>query len=149
MFNLIYMANERRIKVDFPNVDLTSEEIPREYIDAAEEIVQSGELPDMEFFIRQLEKYNRLQYRLKEKTDSLCESMEEMLDNDFVIVNDLNSVFEDVDSITEQMEEMKYFVPRDDVLDVLEKYLSLHQQLFNKPVFFVESGWDLIQDYGL
>jgi len=143
------MANERRIKVDFPNVDLTSEEIPREYIDAAEEIVQSGELPDMEFFIRQLEKYNRLQYRLKEKTDSLCESMEEMLDNDFVIVNDLNSVFEDVDSITEQMEEMKYFVPRDDVLDVLEKYLSLHQQLFNKPVFFVESGWDLIQDYGL
>ena len=143
------MANERRIKVDFPNVDLTSEEIPREYIDAAEEIVQSGELPDMEFFIRQLEKYNRLQYRLMEKTDSLCESMEEMLDNEFVIVNDLNSVFEDVDSITEQMEEMKYFVPRDDVLDVLEKYLSLHQQLFNKPVFFVESGWDLIQDYGL
>lgn len=143
------MANERRIKVDFPNVDLTSEEISREYIDAAEEIVQSGELPDMEFFIRQLEKYNRLQYRLMEKTDSLCESMEEMLDNEFVIVNDLNPVFEDVDSITEQMEEMKYFIPRDDVLDVLEKYLSLHQQLFNKPVFFVESGWDLIQDYGL
>ena len=143
------MANERRIKVDFPNVDLTSEEISREYIDAAEEIVQSGELPDMEFFIRQLEKYNRLQYKLMEKTDSLCESMEEMLDNEFVIVNDLNSVFEDVDSITEQMEEMKYFVPRDEVLDVLEKYLSLHQQLFNKPVFFVESGWDLIQDYGL
>ena len=143
------MANERRIKVDFPNVDLTSEELPREYIDAADEIVQSGELPDVEFFIRQLEKYNRLQYRLMEKTDSLCESMEEMLDNEFVIVNDLNSVFEDVDSITEQMEEMKYFIPRDEVLDVLEKYLSLHQQLFNKPVFFVESGWDLIQDYGL
>ena len=143
------MANERRIKVDFPNVDLTSEEIPREYIDAAEEIVQSGELPDMEFFIRQLEKYNRLQYKLMEKTDSLCESMEEMLDNEFVIVNDLNPVFEDVDDITEQMEEMKYFIPRDEVLDVLEKYLSLHQQLFNKPVFFVESGWDLIQDYGL
>ena len=143
------MANERRIKVDFPNVDLASEEISREYIDAAEEIVQSGELPDIEFFIRQLEKYNRLQYRLMEKTDSLCESMEEMLDNEFVIVNDLNSVFEDVDNITEQMEEMKYFIPRDEVLEVLEKYLSLHQQLFNKPVFFVESGWDLIQDYGL
>ena len=143
------MANERRIKVDFPNVDLTNEEISREYIDAAEEIVQSGELPDMEFFIRQLEKYNRLQYKLMEKTDSLCESMEEMLDNEFVIVNDLNPVFEDVDDITEQMEEMKYFIPRDEVLDVLEKYLSLHQQLFNKPVFFVESGWDLIQDYGL
>ncbi len=143
------MANERRIKVDFPNVDLASEEISREYIDAAEEIVQSGELPDIEFFIRQLEKYNRLQYRLMEKTDSLCESMEEMLDNEFVIVNDLNSVFEDVDDITEQMEEMKYFIPRDEVLEVLEKYLSLHQQLFNKPVFFVESGWDLIQDYGL
>ncbi len=143
------MANERRIKVDFPNVDLASEEISREYIDAAEEIVQSGELPDMEFFMRQLEKYNRLQYRLMEKTDSLCESMEEMLDNEFVIVNDLNTVFEEVDSITEQMEDMKYFIPRDEVLDVLEKYLSLHQQLFNKPVFFVESGWDLIQDYGL
>jgi len=143
------MANERRIKVDFPNVDLTSEEMSREYIDAAEEMVQSGELPDMEFFIRQLEKYNRLQYKLMEKTDSLCESMEEMLDNEFVIVNDLNPVFEDVDDITEQMEEMKYFIPRDEVLDVLEKYLSLHQQLFNKPVFFVESGWDLIQDYGL
>lgn len=143
------MANERRIKVDFPNVDLASEEISREYIDAAEEIVRSGELPDMEFFIRQLEKYNRLQYRLMEKTDSLCESMEEMLDNEFVIVNDLNTVFEEVDNITEQMEEMKYFIPRDEVLDVLEKYLSLHQQLFNKPVFFVESGWDLIQDYGL
>ena len=143
------MANERRIKVDFPNVDLASVEISREYIDAAEEIVHSGELPDMEFFIRQLEKYNRLQYKLMEKTDSLCESMEEMLDNEFVIVNDLNPVFEDVDSITEQMEDMKYFVPRDEVLDVLEKYLSLHQQLFNKPVFFVESGWDLIQDYGL
>lgn len=149
MFNLIYMANERRIKVDFPNVDLTSEEISREYIDAADEMVQSGELPDMEFFIRQLEKYNRLQYKLMEKTDSLCESMEEMLDNEFVIVNDLNPVFEDVDDITEQMEDMKYFIPRDEVLDVLEKYLSLHQQLFNKPVFFVESGWDLIQDYGL
>jgi len=146
---LIYMANERRIKVDFPNVDLTSEEISREYIDAADEMVQSGELPDMEFFIRQLEKYNRLQYKLMEKTDSLCESMEEMLDNEFVIVNDLNPVFEDVDDITEQMEDMKYFIPRDEVLDVLEKYLSLHQQLFNKPVFFVESGWDLIQDYGL
>jgi hypothetical protein len=143
------MANERRIKVDFPNVDLTSEEISREYIDAADEMVQSGELPDMEFFIRQLEKYNRLQYKLMEKTDSLCESMEEMLDNEFVIVNDLNPVFEDVDDITEQMEDMKYFIPRDEVLDVLEKYLSLHQQLFNKPVFFVESGWDLIQDYGL
>ena len=143
------MANERRIKVDFPNVELTSEEISREYIDAAEEIVHSGELPDMDFFMRQLEKYNRLQYRLMEKTESLCESMEQMLDNEFVIVNDLNPVFEDVDSITEQMEDMKYFIPRDEVLDVLEKYLSLHQQLFNKPVFFVESGWDLIQDYGL
>ena len=143
------MANERRIKVDFPNVELTSEEISRDYIDVAEEIVHSGELPDMDFFMRQLEKYNRLQYRLMEKTESLCESMEQMLDNEFVIVNDLNPVFEDVDSITEQMEDMKYFIPRDEVLDVLEKYLSLHQQLFNKPVFFVESGWDLIQDYGL
>ncbi len=143
------MTNERRIKVDFPNVDLTSKEIAPEYIDAAEDIVQSGELPDVDFFIRQLEKYNHLQYRLLEQTKSLCKSMEEMLDNEFVIVNDLNPIFEDVDDITEQMEEMKYFIPRDEVLEVLEQYLSLHQQLFNKPVFFVESGWDQIQEYGL
>jgi hypothetical protein len=143
------MTNERRIKVDFPNVDLTGEEIAPEYIDAAEEIVQSGELPNVDLFIRQLEKYNHLQYRLLERTKSLCTSMEEMLDNEFVIVNDLNPIFEDVDDITEQMEEMKYFIPRDEVLEVLEQYLSLHQQLFNKPVFYVESGWDQLQEYGL
>lgn len=84
-----------------------------------------------------------------DKTDRLCESMEHMLDNEFVIVNDLNPIFEEVDQITERMEDMKYFIPRDEVLEVLERYLSLHQRLFDKPVFYVESGWDVIQDYGL
>jgi hypothetical protein len=32
---------------------------------------------------------------------------------------------------------------------VLEDYLSLHQRLFNKPMFFVESGWDNLQTYEL
>jgi hypothetical protein len=84
-----------------------------------------------------------------EKTESLCVSMETMIDNEFVIVNDLNPIFEEVDRITERMEDMKYFIPRDEVLEVLEKYLSLHQKLFDKPVFYVEMGWDVIQDYGL
>jgi hypothetical protein len=44
---------------------------------------------------------------------------------------------------------MKYFIPKDEVLEVLERYLSLHQRLFDKPVFYVQTGWDVIQDYGL
>ncbi len=143
------MMNERRIKVDFPDIDLTSDDISGYYMDAGADMVQSGEVSDVDAFIKNLEEYNSLQYKLMEKTDSLCESMEAMLDNEFVIVNDLNPIFEEVDRITERMEDMKYFVPRDEVLEVLEKYLSLHQRLFDKPVFYVESGWDVIQDYGL
>lgn len=143
------MMNERRIKVDFPDIDLTSDDISGYYMDAGADIVQSGEVPDVDAFIKNLEEYNSLQYKLMEKTDSLCESMEAMLDNEFVIVNDLNPIFEEVDRITERMEDMKYFIPRDEVLEVLERYLSLHQRLFDKPVFYVESGWDVIQDYGL
>jgi hypothetical protein len=143
------MMNERRIKVDFPDIDLTSDDISGYYMDAGADIVHSGEVPDVDAFVKNLEEYNSLQYKLMEKTDSLCKSMESMLDNEFVIVNDLNPIFEEVDSITERMEDMKYFVPRDEVLEVLERYLSLHQRLFDKPVFYVESGWDVIQDYGL
>ncbi len=112
-------------------------------------MVECGEVPDVNAFIKNLEEYNQLQYKLMDKTDSLCESMEAMLDNEFVIVNDLNPIFEEVDRITERMEEMKYFIPRDEVLEVLERYLSLHQRLFDKPVFYVQAGWDVIQDYGL
>lgn len=143
------MIDERRIKVDFPDTDLTATELSSDYLDAGMEMVESGDIQDVDAFVKELEEYNHLQYKLMEKTESLCESMEEMLENEFVIVNDLNPVFEEVDRITERMEEMKCFVPRDEVLEVLEKYLSLHQQLFDKPVFFVETGWDVIQDYGL
>jgi hypothetical protein len=143
------MMSERRIKVDFPNIDITSDDISGYYIDAGADIVQSGEVPDVDVFIQNLEEYNHLQYKLMEKTESLCGSMETMIDNEFVIVNDLNPIFEEVDRITERMEDMKYFIPRDEVLEVLEKYLSLHQKLFDKPVFYVEMGWDVIQDYGL
>lgn len=143
------MISERRIKVDFPDIDITPGDISGYYLDAGADMVQCGEVPDVDAFIKNLEEYNKLQYRLMDKTDRLCESMERMLDNDFVIVNDLNPIFEEVDDITERMEEMKYFVPRDEVLEVLERYLSLHQRLFDKPVFYVEMGWDVIQDYGL
>ncbi len=141
--------SERRIKVDFPDIDVTDDDISSYYMDAGADVVQSGEVPDVDEFIQNLKEYNRLQYKLMDKTDRLCESMEHMLDNEFVIVNDLNPIFEEVDDITERMEDMKYFIPRDEVLEVLEKYLSLHQRLFDKPVFYVESGWDVIQDYGL
>lgn len=141
--------NERRIKVDFPDTDLAPADISGYYKDVGADLVQSGEMSDVDVFVRSLEEYNHLQYKLMEKTESLCESMEAMLENEFVIVNDLNPIFEEVDRITGRMEEMKHFIPRDEVLEVLEKYLSLHQKLFDKPVFFVESGWDLIQDYGL
>jgi hypothetical protein len=143
------MRGERRIKVDFPDVDFDSSELSKYYLDAGEEMVECGEVPDVDAFVKNLEEYNHLQYKLMDKTDSLCKSMEAMLDNEFVIVNDLNPIFEEVDRITERMEDMKYFIPRDEVLEVLEKYLSLHQRLFDKPVFYVESGWDVIQDYGL
>jgi len=141
--------SERRIKVDFPNIDITPDDISGYYMDAGADIVQSGDVPDVDAFIQNLEEYNRLQYKLMDKTGTLCESMETMLENEFVIVNDLNPIFEEVDRITERMEDMKYFIPRDEVLEVLEKYLSLHQKLFDKPVFYVEMGWDVIQDYGL
>ena len=143
------MRGERRIKVDFPDVDFDSSELSKYYLDAGEEMVECGEVPDVNAFVKNLEEYNQLQYKLMDKTDSLCESMEAMLDNEFVIVNDLNPIFEEVDRITERMEDMKYFIPKDEVLEVLERYLSLHQRLFDKPVFYVESGWDVIQDYGL
>jgi len=102
------MMTERRIKVDFPNIDLTTDDISGYYLDAGADVVQSGEVADVDEFIRNLEEYNRLQYRLMDKTDRLCESMEHMLDNEFVIVNDLNPIFEEVDLITERMEDMKY-----------------------------------------
>ncbi|WP_174590440.1 DUF5376 family protein [Methanocella conradii] len=143
------MMSERRIKVDFPSCDITPDDISSHYMEFGADMVQSGEVPDVDSFIKNLEEYNRLQYKLMDKTASLCESMEAMLDNDFVIINDLNPIFEEVDRITERMEDMKYFIPRDEVLEVLERYLSLHQRLFDKPVFYVESGWDVIQDYGL
>jgi hypothetical protein len=143
------MRGERRIKVDFPDADFNPSELSEYYLDAGEDMVECGELPDVDAFVKNLEEYNRLQYRLMDKTDILCESMEAMLDNEFVIVNDLNPIFEEVDKITERMEEMKYFIPRDEVLEVLERYLSLHQRLFDKPVFYVQTGWDVIQDYGL
>ncbi|HTX44249.1 MAG TPA: hypothetical protein VMC61_05925, partial [Methanocella sp.] len=129
------MRGERRIKVDFPDADLNSSELSKYYMDAGEEMVECGEVPDVNAFVKNLEEYNRLQYKLMDKTDRLCESMEAMLDNEFVIVNDLNPIFEEVDKITERMEDMKYFIPRDEVLEVLERYLSLHQRLFDKPVF--------------
>lgn len=143
------MRGERRIKVDFPDAGFDPSELSKYYLEAGEEMVECGEVPDVDAFIKNLEEYNSLQYKLMDKTDSLCESMEAMLDNEFVIVNDLNPIFEEVDRITERMEEMRYFIPRDEVLEVLERYLSLHQRLFDKPVFYVESGWDVIQDYGL
>jgi hypothetical protein len=143
------MRGERRIKVDFPDADFDSSGLSEYYLDAGEEMVECGEVPDVKAFIKNLEEYNSLQYKLMDKTDCLCESMEAMLDNEFVIVNDLNPIFEEVDQITERMEDMKYFIPRDEVLEVLERYLSLHQRLFDKPVFYVQTGWDVIQDYGL
>ncbi len=143
------MRGERRIKVDFPDADIDSSVLSKYYLDAGEEMVECGEVSDVNAFVKNLEEYNRLQYKLMDQTDSLCESMEAMLDNEFVIVNDLNPIFEEVDRITERMEDMKYFIPKDEVLEVLERYLSLHQRLFDKPVFYVESGWDVIQDYGL
>ncbi len=143
------MMGERRIKVDFPNIDITADDVSGYYRDAGADVVQSGEVADVDAFLKNLKEYNRLQYRLMDKTDRLCEAMERMLDNEFVIVNDLNPIFEEVDDITERMEDMKYFIPRDEVLEVLEKYLALHQRLFDKPVFYVDSGWDVIQDYGL
>ncbi len=142
------MMSERRIKVDFPSGDIAPDDMSY-YKSVGAEMVQSGVVPDVDSFMKDLEEYNRLQYRLMDRTASLCRHMEEMLDNDFVIINDLNPIFEEVDRITERMEDMKYFVPKDEVLDVLERYLSLHQRLFDKPVFYVESGWDIIQDYGL
>jgi hypothetical protein len=55
----------------------------------------------MDDFVKNLEEYNRLQYRLLERTKLLCKSMEQMVDNDFVVVNDMSSLFEDIDKITE------------------------------------------------
>jgi hypothetical protein len=143
------MRGERRIKVDFPDAGFDPSGLSQYYLDVGEDMVECGEVPDFEAFVKNLEEYNRLQYRLMDKTESLCESMEAMLDNEFVIVNDLNPIFDEVDRITERMEEMKYLIPCDEVLEVLERYLSLHQRLFDKPVFYVQAGWDVIQDYGL
>ena len=141
------MKNERRIKVDFPDVDLSKEDISKYYIDAGKAVVEEGKVQSIDDFINNLEEYNRLQYRLLENTKQLCKSMENMVDNDFIVVNDMSSFFEDIDRITERMDNMIYFVPRDEVLQVLEDYLSLHQRLFNKPMFFVESGWDHLTRY--
>ncbi len=141
------MKNDRRIKVDFPDVDLSTGDISADYMDAGKSIVNEGKLQSIDDFVKNLEEYNRLQYRLLERTRQLCKSMEQMVDNDFVVVNDMSSLFEDIDRITERMDNMIYFVPRDEVLQVLEDYLSLHQRLFNKPMFFVESGWDNLPRY--
>jgi hypothetical protein len=143
------MKNERRIKVDFPNVDLTNDDIPGDYLTIGKTIVADGRVQNLDTFIRNLEEYNRLQYRLMEKTKSLCKSMENMVDDDFVVINDLSSFFEEIDRITEKMDNMTYLVPRDEVLQVLEDYLSLHQRLFNKPMLFVESGYEKFPKYEL
>jgi hypothetical protein len=143
------MKNERRIKVDFPNVDLTTNDISTEYIRAGKTIIEEGQMKSLDEFLNGLDEYNHLQYRLMDKTKALCKSMENMVDNDFVVVNGLSSFFDEIDRITERMDTMTYFVPRDDVLQVLEDYLSLHQRLFNKPMFFVESGWENVQKYEL
>jgi len=143
------MKNERRIKVDFPNVDLTTNDISTEYIMAGKSIIEEGRMKSLDEFLNGLDEYNHLQYRLMDKTKALCKSMENMVENDFVVVNGLRSFFDEIDRITERMDTMTYFVPRDEVLQVLEDYLSLHQRLFNKPMFFVESGWDNVQKYEL
>ncbi len=143
------MKNERRIKVDFPNVDLTTNDISTEYIKAGKSIVEEGRMQNLDEFLNGLDEYNHLQYRLMDKTKALCKSMENMVDNDFVVVNGLSSFFDEIDRITERMDTMTYFVPRDEVLQVLEDYLSLHQRLFNKPMFFVEAGLDNLQKYEL
>jgi hypothetical protein len=143
------MKNERRIKVDFPDVDLKTDEISGEYLNIGKNIVADGRVQNLDTFVRNLDEYNHLQYRLMEKTKALCKSMEPMVDNDFVVINDLSSFFEEIDRITEKMDNMSYLVPRDEVLQVLEDYLSLHQRLFNKPMLYVESGADTMQKYDL
>lgn len=143
------MKNERRIKVDFPNVDLSPDDISIDFIDAGKCIVEEGSVKNIDTFIKNLDEYNQLQYRLMERTKGLCKSMEQMVENDFIVVNDLSSFFEEIDRITERMDDMLYFVPRDEVLKVLEDYLSLHQRLFDKPMLFVESGWDSMKEIGL
>jgi len=143
------MKNERRIKVDFPDVDLTTNDISTEYIKAGKTIIEEGRMQSLDDFLNSLDEYNHLQYRLMDKTKALCKNMENMVDNDFVVVNGLSSFFDEIDRITERMDTMTYFVPRDDVLQVLEDYLSLHQRLFNKPMFFVESGWENVPKYEL
>lgn len=145
----VNMKNERRIKVDFPNVDLTNADIAGDYMVAGRSIVEEGQIKSLDAFIKSLDEYNHLQYRLMDKTRALCRSMEQMVDNDFVVVNDLSAFFEEVDRITERMDHMTYFVPRDEVLQVLEDYLALHQRLFNKPMLFVENGWEKVQKYEL
>jgi len=143
------MKNERRIKVDFPNVDLTTDDISSEYLRVARTIIAEGQVRSLDSFIRSLDEYNHLQYRLMEKTSALCKSMETLVDDDFVVINDLSAFFEEIDRITERMDAMTYFVPRDEVLQVLEDYLSLHQRLFNKPMLYVESGFDKLEKYEL
>lgn len=143
------MKNERRVKVDFPNIDLTTIDISGDYLNVGKSIVEEGQLKSLDAFIRNLDEYNRLQYRLMEKTKALCKSMEHMVDNDFVVVNDLSAFFEEIDRITERMDTMLYFVPRDEVLQTLENYLALHQRLFNKPMLYFETGWEQMQKYEL
>jgi hypothetical protein len=143
------MKNERRVKVDFPNVDLTNDDIPGDYLTVGKAIVAEGRVQNMDAFISNLEEYNHLQYRLMEKTKALCKSMETMVDDDFVVINGLSSFFEEIDRITERMDNMTYLVPRDEVLQVLEDYLSLHQRLFDKPMLFVESGYEQFPKYEL
>lgn len=143
------MKNERRIKVDLPDADLTGDCISDDYLKIGKAIVADGRVDNMDVFIKNLEEYNRLQYRLMEKITALCKSMESMVDNDFVLINDLSPFFDEIDRITERMDDMTYLSPRDEVLHVLEDYLSLHQRLFNKPMLFVESGYEQIPKYEL
>ena len=143
------MKNERRIKVDFPDIDLTTVDITSDYLKAAKLIIEEGQMQSMDAFIRGLDEYNHLQYRLMESTKALCKSMETMVDDDFVVINGLSTMFDEIDRITERMDSMDCFVPRDEVLQVLEDYLALHQRLFNKPIFFVESGLEKLPQYEL
>jgi len=143
------MKNERRLKVDFPNVDLTNDDFPGDYLKVGKAIVAEGRVQNMDAFVQNVEEYNHLQYRLMEKTRALCKSMETMVDDDFVVINDLSAFFEEIDRITERMDNMTYLIPRDEVLQVLEDYLSLHQRLFNKPMLFVEAGFGKFPQYEL
>jgi hypothetical protein len=50
------MKNERRIKVDFPDVDLTTSDISTEYIKAGKTIIEEGQMKSLDGFLNSLER---------------------------------------------------------------------------------------------